>query len=100
MTSGKIVNKTITINAPVSKVWEALTNPELVREWLSAERTTAVVSDWQVGSPLIFTGTWHRIKYADKGTILKLEREQALEYSYWSKFSKLPDSPENYSVIG
>ena len=100
MTSSKIVNKTISISAPVSIVWDALTNPEVVKEWLSAEGTTHIISDWKVGSPLIFAGTWHRKKYEDKGTILQLDAENVLEYSYWSRFSKLPDSPENYSVIG
>src|SRR5437016_3450673 len=100
MPSDKTVNRTITINAPVSEVWQALTNPDLAREWLSPERTTNVTSDWQLGSQIIYAGTWHRRRYADKGTILQLDPERTLQYSYWSQFSRLPDSPENYSVIG
>src|SRR4051812_44900114 len=99
MASSKVVNKTITINAPSAKVWNALTNAELVNHWLSVEGTTHVISDWEVGGPLIYAGTWHGKKYEDKGTIIQLETEKVLQYTYWSKFSRLPDNPENYSVI-
>ncbi len=96
MASEKILNKTISIHAPTSKVWDALTNPELVKEWLFG---TKVISDWKVGSPILFTGSWQGKDYTDKGTILKFEIEKILQYNYWSGFSGLPDSPENYSVI-
>jgi uncharacterized protein YndB with AHSA1/START domain len=99
MDSDKIVNKTVTINAPAAKVWELLSNPELTTKWLTEEGTTIVTSDWKVGNPITFSGTWHGIAYEDKGTILQVETEKVLTYSYWSKFSRLPDSPENYSVI-
>jgi uncharacterized protein YndB with AHSA1/START domain len=96
----KIVNRTITINAPPSEVWQALTNPDLANQWLSPDGATTVTSDWQVGSPITYAGTWRRRKYADKGIILQLDPERTFQYSYWSQFSRLPDSPENYSVIG
>jgi hypothetical protein len=35
----------------------------------------------------------------DKGTILDFNAEKTLRYDYWSGFSGLPDSPENYSII-
>ncbi len=96
MATDKILNKTITINAPVSKVWNALVNPNLIKEWLFG---THVISDWKVGSPIYFTGNWQGTEYKDKGIILKFETEKLFQYTYWSGFSGLPDSPENYSVI-
>jgi uncharacterized protein YndB with AHSA1/START domain len=91
-----VLKKTIDINAPSSKVWDALTNPGTIKQWLYG---TDTISDWKVGSPIIFTGTWQGTEYTDKGTILTYEAGKVLKYNYWSSFSGLPDSPENYSVI-
>ena len=96
MATTKILNKTININAPTSKVWHALTNPDVIKEWLFG---TKVISDWKVGSQILFTGNWQGTDYADKGTILKFDIEKVFQYNYWSGFSGLTDSPENYSVI-
>lgn len=93
----KTINKEIEINAPASKVWDALTNPEIMKLWFWEGIT--VTSDWKVGSPIIFTGKFHKANYKDKGIILKLEKEKVFQYSYWGKLSQLPDSPENYTVI-
>ena len=96
MATDKILNKTIRINAPTEEVWKTLTTPGLIKEWLFG---TNVTSDWKVGSSLLFTGNWQGTDYADKGTILKFDIEKVFQYNYWSGFSGLPDSPENYSVI-
>jgi len=96
MSTDKILNKTMSINAPTSEVWIALTNPDLIKQWLFG---TNVISDWQVGSPILFTGTWQGTEYKDKGTILQFEIEKVFQYNYWSGFSGLPDSIENYSII-
>ncbi len=96
MATDKILNKTISINAPTSKVWNTLTNPDLIKEWLFG---TKVISEWKVGTSILFTGNWQGTDYADKGKILKFDIEKVFQYNYWSGFSGLPDSPENYSVI-
>jgi uncharacterized protein YndB with AHSA1/START domain len=99
MTSEKrelILKKNILIKAATSKVWDAITNPDTIRQWLYGTNT---ISDWKVGSPILFTGTWHGTEYKDKGTILKFEVGRIFKYDYWSSFSGLADSPENYSVI-
>ena len=96
MYSDKTLKKVISINAPKSKVWDALTNPDIISQWLFG---TKVISDWKEGSSIFFTGNWQGTDYTDKGTILKFDTEKVFQYSYWSGFSGLPDSPENYSVI-
>jgi len=96
MFTEKIVSKTIHIHASPSNVWDGLVNPEIIKEWLFG---TNVISDWKVGSPILFTGTWQGTEYRDKGTILKFEQEKVFQYNYWSGFSGLQDIPENYSVI-
>ena len=92
----KIINKTLFINASPAKVWDTLTNPELIKQWLFG---TNVISDWNEGSPIYFTGEWQGTEYKDKGTILQFEKEKVFQYNYWSGFSGLPDSIEYYSII-
>ncbi|MFO0322108.1 MAG: SRPBCC family protein [Bacteroidota bacterium] len=96
MATDKILNKTISIKATTSEVWKALTNPDLIKQWLFG---TKVISDWKVGEPILFTGNWQGTDYEDKGTILKFDPEKVFQYNYWSGFSGKPDVPENYSVI-
>jgi uncharacterized protein YndB with AHSA1/START domain len=86
----------VTINAPASKVWSALTNPSQIKKYLFG---TEAVSDWKVGSPLLFRGVWEGKAYLDKGTILRAEPEKVFEYTYLSSFSGLPDVPQNYHTI-
>ena len=86
----------IDINAPVSKVWEALTNPSMIKKYLFG---TDTITDWKVGSPITFQGQWEGKSYQDKGTILANEKEKLLSYSYWSSMSSLPDLPENYANV-
>ena len=83
----------ITINVPASKVWEALTTPALIKQYFFG---TDAVSDWKVGSPLIFKGEWQGKIYEDKGTILESVPNKLFKYSYWSSMSGMEDKPENY----
>lgn len=94
----KIITQTIEINAPLSKVWDALTNPQLMKLWIWEEEMT-ITSDWQVGSPITFTGKFYKANYTDKGAILKFEKEEVFSYTYWGRLSQLPDLPENYTII-
>ena len=90
--------KTITINAPVSEVWDIITNPDKINNWIF-DGDTSVTSDWKVGSPILFTRKLYKGAIKDKGVLLKSEKERKFQYSHWSKISKIPDVPENYSVI-
>jgi len=96
--SNKMIRKTVKINATASKVWNTITGPALMREWLF-DTPVEVISDWNMGSSMIFKGMLHNKPYEDKGTILKYEPEKLFSYNYWSKLSTLPDDLSNYSVI-
>ncbi|GHM99279.1 ATPase [Cytophagales bacterium WSM2-2] len=85
----------IEINAPVSKVWKALTDPEQIKKYLFGTNT---ITDWKVGSEIKFTGVWEGKSYEDKGTILALEPEKLLKYNYWSNWSG-EDVLENRQII-
>ena len=87
---------TATINAPAAKVWEAFTNPELLKKiFFGAE----VISDWKVGSSIIYKGVWEGKPYEDKGIILQFEPEKLLVTNHWSPLSGVPDVPENYHTV-
>lgn len=90
------VDKSILINASKTKIWKALTDPSLIKEYLYGTET---ISDWKVGSDLIFQGEWEGQLYKDKGHIIEITPEKILRYDYWSGFSGLEDIPENYSLV-
>lgn len=91
-----VVSQSIEINAPISKVWDALTNPEIIKEYLFGTET---VTDWKVGNEVIFQGDYEGQTYRDKGMVLENVSNQLLSYSYWSGFSGLEDKQENYATV-
>ncbi len=96
MKENLILKLNIEINTKSSNVWVALTSPEWIKKYLFG---TDAISDWKVGSPIIFQGEWEGKKYSDKGTILKFEKNKIFQYDYWSNFSGFEDKPENYTRI-
>jgi uncharacterized protein YndB with AHSA1/START domain len=84
------------INAPAAKVWEALTNPAIVKQYFFG---TNVKSDWKVGSPVIWEGEWEGKTYQDTGTILDIDPGKFVKYNYWSSMSGTENKPENYANI-
>lgn len=91
-----ILTKSISIRAPKKKVWEALTEPELIKKYFFDTQTE---TDWKVGSPIYYRGVWEGKMYEDKGTVLTNEFLKRIRYNYWSSFSGKPDVPENYAII-
>ena len=45
------VSKSVITNANQDKVWNALTNPEIIKEYLFGTET---ITDWKVGSEIVF----------------------------------------------
>ncbi len=87
---------TINIDAPKAKVWDALTNPKLIKQYLFG---TEVTTDWQVGSSITYKGIWEGKPYEDKGMVLENEPEKLLVSTFWSSLSGKPDLPENYQTV-
>jgi uncharacterized protein YndB with AHSA1/START domain len=90
------VEKSIIIKSTKPKIWKALTDPAIIKEYLFGTET---ITDWKVGSDLIFQGEWQGQSYKDKGHILEIIPEELLSYDYWSAFSGMEDLPENYATI-
>lgn len=96
MNENQVAKASMLINAPVSKVWDALTKPELIKQYLF---DTDVVTDWKVGSPILYRGEWEGKPFEDKGEILAFEPEKKLASTHWSPLSGVPDTPENYHTV-
>jgi uncharacterized protein YndB with AHSA1/START domain len=91
-----IATTSISIYSSPSAVWKALIDPEIVKQYMYGSE---VYSDWQVGSPITYSGTWDGQPYVDKGTILEIIPERVLSYTYWSPLSATEDFEDNYAHI-
>ena len=96
MQNNLIAKASIIIDALGYQVWKALVDPQAIRQYMFG---TQVVSDWHVGSPIIWKGEWQGKTYEDKGVILQFEPERMLQYSHFSPLSGVPDLPENYHTV-
>lgn len=86
----------IALRAPQPKVWTALTDPAWIEQWMFGTQTE---SDWKVGSPITFSGTWEGKAYKDQGIIQEIAPEKLLYYTFWSPLSGTENTPENYTHI-
>jgi len=92
-----LIKNTITIKAPISKVWDALINPEQTKKYMFGCET---VSDWKVGSPLVWKGTYNGNEMIFvKGIILEFVTEKLLKYTTFDPNSTMADIPENHLTV-
>jgi uncharacterized protein YndB with AHSA1/START domain len=90
------ITKQIQINAPKEKVWEALTNPEMTKEYFFH---CEVLSDWQKGSPITFKGKMFWIINIEMhGTIIDIDPGNMLKYTLKNGHKK-DDEPDNFSTV-
>lgn len=64
-----------------------------------AETEINVITNWEIGSPMVIRGNLHGLNFENKGTVLRFEPEKILEYSHLSSVSRLPDALESYSIL-
>ena len=88
------VKQTITLDAEVNKVWEALTKPEWTKKYMLG---IEIISDWKVGSPILWKG---RLKGDEKiimkGSIEKIEAKKLLQFTIFDLNAKCKDVSSNY----
>ena len=84
------------INAPPSKVWQALTDKKNLKAmWFGAD----VETNWRIGTPIFWRGDWKGTKFEDKGVIKTFAPDKKLSFTHWSPLSKVPDTPEHYHTV-
>ncbi|MBA3647099.1 MAG: SRPBCC domain-containing protein [Chitinophagales bacterium] len=96
MVTNLIAKTSRTINASTNKVWQALTDPALIKQYLFGTDTT---SDWKKGSSITYSGIWKDKPYTDKGRIVDIVPEKLLHTTYLSGMSGKEDKPENYANV-
>jgi uncharacterized protein YndB with AHSA1/START domain len=91
-----VVRVSVHVDAPPHKVWEALTRPELIEQYLFG---TTVETDWKPGSPITFSGSWKGKPYQDKGKVLECVPDRKLVHTFLSSLEGKSDAPENYKTV-
>lgn len=92
-----IIKNVITINAPMTQVWDALTNPEQTKKYMFGCET---VSDWKKGSALLWRGNYDGKEMVFvKGTIVSIEPVKLLAYTTFDPNSTMEDIPQNYLTV-
>lgn len=88
------IRTSVEVHVPATQVWQALTDPKLVREYFFG---TELETSWKKGSPVFWRGVWDGKEYEEKGEILEIDPGNSVSMSYLA--SGLEDVPQNYSVI-
>jgi uncharacterized protein YndB with AHSA1/START domain len=88
--------KDITIHASRESVWQALVDPQKVKQYMHG---TNMETDWSVGSPITWKGEWKGQPYEDKGTVLEVHPQSLLKMTHWSPMGGSEDRPENYHTV-
>ncbi len=96
MDKNYVAKASINIDAPSKKIWEALVDPAAVQKYMFGAQ---VVSDWKVGSPIVWRGMWEGKPFEDRGVILEVKPGKEIRYSHYSPLSGDPDKPEFYHNI-
>jgi len=90
-----VVRRSLTIKAPASRVWEILTDPEHTKKYMFG---CEAVSDWTIGSPLIWKGAADGVIYV-KGQLLALEKERLFKFTTFDPNSGIEDAHSNYTTV-
>jgi uncharacterized protein YndB with AHSA1/START domain len=69
------IEESISINAPITVVWEALTTPELIKRWFFGVDTE---TEWKPGGPIVHRGEYQGKPYEDRGIIVEIEPPRRL----------------------
>ena len=87
---------TIKIKASSKKVWDALTNPALVKQW---QYGSDLITDWKIGNEIRFKTEWEGKVFEQWGKVLDIRPDELVKYSLFAPRPGLEDKPENYFVM-
>ena len=94
--TGSVARAQVEVAADAQRVWEALTDPDQVAQYMMGTR---VETDWQVGSPITWSGEMDGKPYQDKGEVLESDPPHRLSVTHYSPLMGQEDRPENYHTV-
>ena len=94
----KTIRLDIRITSSITNVWAALTEPELIGQWM-LDTPVEILTEWREGGTLLERGDLHGMAFENRGKIVRLDPPHELEYTHWNTLSLIADLPENYSII-
>ncbi|MCO4784068.1 MAG: SRPBCC domain-containing protein [Candidatus Cloacimonetes bacterium] len=92
----KVINKSILVSSPISKVFSALTDSSKIIKYFPLKE---VISKWIVGSEVLYKGSVDGVSFTDYGTILTLDEPTEYTYAYWSDNHGTERADENQVKI-
>ena len=87
---------TLIIKAPIEKVWDTLTKPELVKQW---QYGSDVITDWKPGGAIRFRTEWEDKVFEQWGKVMEIIPQRLIKYSLFAPGPNLEDKPENYFIM-
>lgn len=89
-----MIGNDITIHAPISRVWDALINPEQTKKYMYG---CEVVSDFTAGSPMDWKAIWEGKETTFvTGHVVSIEPEALLVYTTFDPLSEYENIPANH----
>jgi uncharacterized protein YndB with AHSA1/START domain len=86
----------IDIAAQPDEVWSALTDNARFGDAMFG---TEVVTDWGIGSPIVYRGEFEGKSFEDKGEVVELSPPTRMRLTHFSPTSGDEDKPENYHEL-
>ena len=91
-----VIKNSIVINAPAAHVWKVLTVPKYTKEYMY---DCEALSDWKVGSPLLWKGAQDGKIYV-KGVVTVYREYTEIRYTVIDpNDATLEDIPSNYTTV-
>lgn len=90
------IEKNIIIKSSPENVFEMLTNSDEIIKYYPLNE---VVSEWKVGSEVLYKGEINNNKFTDYGVINIITRPKKYMYTYWSDNHGTENTPENQITI-
>ncbi len=90
-----VFKEEIIFQATPEQVWDLLVNPTMTKQYMFG---CEVLSDWKIGSPILWKGMTEdgkEVVYV-KGTILEIEKGKQVTFSMFDPNMGIADIPTNY----